>query len=150
MRVKIFPIFHPALQRRKQKATFRSWSFSLTKQMFVNSSTGAGSEASLFFFGSFAHPLAIFVYKILPISDSISAELTGQSKQHIFVVFPAPSLRCSRPTHPSKLSNYLRITAQKLVLISCRVARTYVSVSDRRVSYGFLMRLTIGLILKCA
>ena len=102
------------------------------------------------FFGSFAHPLAIFVHKILPISDSISAELTGQSKQHIFVVFTAPSLRCSRPTHSSKLSNYLRISAQKLVLISCSVARTYVSVSDRRVSYGFLMRLTIGLILKCA
>ena len=29
----------------------------------------------------------------------------------------------------------LRISAQKLVLISSRVARTYVSVSDRRVSY---------------
>ena len=41
----------------------------------------------------------------------------------------------------------LRITAQKLVLISCRVARTYVSVSDRRVSRRFLMRLTIGLTL---
>ena len=44
----------------------------------------------------------------------------------------------------------LRISAQKLVLISCRVARTYVSVSDRRVSHWFLMRLTIGLILTCA
>ena len=44
----------------------------------------------------------------------------------------------------------LRISAQKLVLISCRVARTYVSVSDRRVSHRFLMRLTIGLILTCA
>ena len=41
----------------------------------------------------------------------------------------------------------LRISAQKLVLISCRVAGTYVSVSDRRVSHAFLMRLTIGLIL---
>ena len=29
----------------------------------------------------------------------------------------------------------LQISAQKLVLISCRVARTYVSVSDRQVSY---------------
>ena len=44
----------------------------------------------------------------------------------------------------------LRITAQKLVLISCRVARTYVSISDTRVSYGFLMSLTIGLIFTCA
>ena len=44
----------------------------------------------------------------------------------------------------------LRITAQKLVLISCRVARTYVSVSDRRVSYGFLTSRTIGLIFTCA
>ena len=44
----------------------------------------------------------------------------------------------------------LRISAQKLVLISCRVARTYVSVSDRLVSHRFLMRLTIGLILTCA
>ena len=30
----------------------------------------------------------------------------------------------------------LRISSQKLVLISCRVARTYVTVSDRRVSYA--------------
>ena len=45
---------------------------------------------------------------------------------------------------------YLRTSAQKLVLISCRVARTYVSVSDTRVSYGFLMSLTIGLIFTCA
>ena len=37
------------------------------------------------------------------------------------------------------------ISAQKLVLISYRVARIYVSVSDRRVSYGFLTCLTIGL-----
>ena len=44
----------------------------------------------------------------------------------------------------------LRISAQKIVLISFRVARTYVSVSDKRVSHGFLMRLTIGLILTCA
>ena len=41
----------------------------------------------------------------------------------------------------------LRISAQKLVLISWRVAGTYVSVSDRRVSHAFLMRLTTGLIL---
>ena len=41
----------------------------------------------------------------------------------------------------------MRISTQKLVLISCRVARTYVSVSDRRVSRRFLMRLTIGLTL---
>ena len=41
----------------------------------------------------------------------------------------------------------LRMGAQKLVLISCIVARTYVSVSDRRVSHGFLLRPTIGLIL---
>ena len=44
----------------------------------------------------------------------------------------------------------LRISAQYLVLKSCRVARTYVRVSDRQVSFGFLMRLTIGLILTCA
>ena len=46
----------------------------------------------------------------------------------------------------------LRISAQKLILISGRDARTYVivSVSDRRVSYRFLMHLTIGLILSCA
>ena len=30
----------------------------------------------------------------------------------------------------------MRISAQKLVLISCRVARTYVNVCDRRVSYS--------------
>ena len=40
----------------------------------------------------------------------------------------------------------LQISAQKPVLISCRVARTYVSFSDRRVSYRFLTSLTIGLI----
>ena len=45
---------------------------------------------------------------------------------------------------------YLRTSAQKLVLISCRVARTYVSVFDTRISYGFLMSLTIGLIFRCA
>ena len=45
----------------------------------------------------------------------------------------------------------LRISAQKLILISGRDARTYVSVSDRRVSYRFLMHLTIiGLSLSCA
>ena len=44
----------------------------------------------------------------------------------------------------------LRITAQKLVLISCRVARTYVSVSDRWVSYephdwpNFYVCVTVG------
>ena len=43
-----------------------------------------------------------------------------------------------------------RISAQKLLLISCRVARTYVSVSDRRISHGFLMRLKISLILTSA
>ena len=46
------------------------------------------------------------------------------------------SLRCSRRTHSSKTFVFrLRISAQKLVLISCRVARTYVSFSDRRFSY---------------
>ena len=43
----------------------------------------------------------------------------------------------------------LRISKQKLILISCRVARTYVRVSDRQVSYRFLMILTIGLIFTC-
>ena len=67
------------------------------------------------------------------------------------------SLRCSRPTHSGKpLIDivHLRISAQKIRLISFRVARTYVSVSDKRVSYGFLMCLfmclTISLILTCA
>ena len=44
----------------------------------------------------------------------------------------------------------LRISVQKLVLISSRVARIYVIVSDRRVSYGLLTRLMIGPILTCA
>ena len=43
----------------------------------------------------------------------------------------------------------LQISAQKLVLISCTVARTFVSLSDKQVSYRFLMHLTIGLILMC-
>ena len=43
----------------------------------------------------------------------------------------------------------LQISAQKLVLTSCRVARTFVSLSDKQVSYRFLMHLTIGLILTC-
>ena len=59
------------------------------------------------------------------------------------------SLRCSRPTHSGKPLIYiyivrLRISAQKIVLIPFRVARTYVSVSDKRVSHGFLMCLTIA------
>ena len=41
-------------------------------------------------------------------------------------------------------------SVQKLVLISSRIARTHVSVSYRRVSYRFLMLLTIGPITTCA
>ena len=61
------------------------------------------------------------------------------------------SLRCSRRTHSSKPFVFrLRISTQKLVLISCRVVRTYVSFSDRGFSYGFLMHLAIGVILTSA
>ena len=45
-------------------------------------------------------------------------------------------LRCSPPAHVFVNIVRLRISAQKLVLISCKVARTYVSVPDRRVSYA--------------
>ena len=44
----------------------------------------------------------------------------------------------------------LQISKQKLILISCRVARTYVTVSDRRVSYephdwpNFYMCMMVG------
>ena len=61
------------------------------------------------------------------------------------------SLRCSRRTHSSNPFVFrLRISTQKLVQISCSVARTYVSFSDRRFSYGFLMHLAIGVILTSA
>ena len=61
-----------------------------------------------------------------------------------------PALQAAHALFKTVCIVRLPITAQKLVLISCRVARTYVSVSDRRVSRRFLMRLTIGLILTCA
>ena len=47
-------------------------------------------------------------------------------------------------------SPFANLSAKKLVLISCRVKKTYVNVSDRQVSYRFLMHLTIRLILMCA
>ena len=59
------------------------------------------------------------------------------------------SLRCSQPSPTINIVR-LRISVQKLVLVSCRVPRTYVRVSDRRVSCGYLMRLSIGLTLTCA